>query len=123
MPEKINEQDKIYDMLINKDEVTWQTLIMDLIKTEQMNPWDIDIGLLTKKYIDALRLLKEANFYVSGKMILAAALLLKVKSNRLVNEDITNFDALLYPREEEMDLGILDDAPENSDGQKEKSFC
>ena len=112
MSEKINEQDKIYDMLINKDEVTWQTLIMDLIKTEQMNPWDIDLSLLTKRYIDALKLLKEANFYVSGKMILAAALLLKVKSNRLVNEDISNFDALLYPREEEMDLGILDDAPE-----------
>lgn len=107
----MQEQDRIYDLVINKEDVTWQTLIMDLIKTEQMNPWDIDISLLSKKYIDALRLLKEANFYVSGKMILAAALLLKVKSDRLVNEDISNFDALLYPKEEEFELDFMD-APE-----------
>lgn len=105
-------QHDIYAMLVEKDEVTWQTLIMDLIRTEQMNPWDIDISLLTKKYIDALRLLKEANFYVSGKMILAAALLLKIKSNKLVDEDISNFDALLYPQEEAMDFEELAGAPE-----------
>ena len=58
---------------MNKDEITWQTVIMDLIKSEQMDPWDIDISLLSKKYITALKKLQESNFYVSGKMILAAA--------------------------------------------------
>ena len=107
-------QDQIYEMLMNKDEVTWQTLIMDLIKSERMNPWDIDISLLSKRYIDVLRGLKEANFYVSGKMILAAALLLKIKSDKFVNEEISNFDALLYPQEEELD--IFDEAPEPERG-------
>lgn len=104
-------QHDIYAMLVEKDDVTWQTLLMDLIKSEQMNPWDIDISLLAKKYIDALRQLKEANFYVSGKMILAAALLLKVKSDKLVDEDISNFDALLYPQEESPDFEELAEAP------------
>ena len=36
-------QDKLYEMLINEDEITWQSIIYDLIKTEQMDPWDINI--------------------------------------------------------------------------------
>jgi len=101
----------IYNLLVEKDEVTWQTILMDLIKNEQMNPWDINISLLTKRYIETLQHLKEANFYVSGKMILAAALLLKVKSEKLVDEDISNFDALLYPQEEALDFEELVNVP------------
>jgi len=88
---------ELYDILMNRDEITWQTLIYDLIKSERMDPWDVDISLLTKKYIETLKLLKEANFLVSGKVLLAASLLLKIKSDKLVNEDFANFDILLYP--------------------------
>jgi len=91
---------EIYEMLVNKDEITWQTLIYDLIRSNQMNPWDIDISLLAKNYIETVKKLKEANFLISGKVLLAAALLLKIKSDRLVEEDFANFDALLYPSEE-----------------------
>ena len=51
-------QHDIYAMLVEKDDVTWQTLLMDLIKTEQMNPWDINISHLTKRYIETLQQLK-----------------------------------------------------------------
>src|SRR3989344_4538548 len=88
---------ELYDILMNRDEITWQTLIYDLIKSERMDPWDVDISLLTKRYLETLRLLKEANFLISGKVLLAASLLLKIKSDKLVNEDFANFDALLYP--------------------------
>ena len=90
-------QNQIYEILMNRDEITWQNLIYDLIKSERMDPWDIDISLLTNHYIETLKKLKEANFFVSGKVLLAASLLLKIKSERLVNEDFANFDALLYP--------------------------
>jgi len=91
---------EIYEMLVNKDEITWQTLIYDLVRSDQMNPWDIDISLLAKNYIETVKKLKEANFLISGKVLLAAALLLKIKSERLIEEDFANFDALLYPSEE-----------------------
>jgi len=92
-------QNEIYDILVNKDEITWQTLIYDLIKSERMNPWDIDISLLSNRYIETLRKLKEANFLVSGKVLLAAAILLRIKTEKLLEEDFANFDALLYPQE------------------------
>lgn len=94
-------QDQLLDMLMKEDEITWQTIIYDLIKSEQMNPWDIDISLLTKKYLETIRKLQELNFFISGKVILASALLLRIKSHKLLTEDILALDALLYPNNNE----------------------
>lgn len=95
-------QDKIYKMLIEKDEITWQSIIYDLIKSDQMDPWDIDISLLSKRYLDAIKSLKEHNFFISGKMILASAILLKLKSVKLLNEHIAEFDSYLFQGEESL---------------------
>ncbi|MDD5331619.1 MAG: segregation/condensation protein A [Candidatus Nanoarchaeia archaeon] len=94
--------ERIYDLLMKDDEVTWQTIIQELIKKEEMNPWDIDISKLTQKYIEVVKQMQEANFFVSGKVILAASLLLRIKSHKLVDEDIANLDHLLNPPEEEI---------------------
>jgi segregation and condensation protein A len=96
-------QDQILDMLLKKDEITWQDILYDLIKSERMSPWDVDISLLSKRYLDIVRKLKETNFFVSGKVILASAILLKIKSNKLLTENIANFDNRLFDQEEEED--------------------
>jgi segregation and condensation protein A len=92
--------ERIFEILYKEDEVTWQTLLYELVKKEQMDPWDINISLLTKKYIDIIKKLKELDFRVSGKVLLAAAILLKIKSNRLLNEDLSELDRLLSAEEE-----------------------
>lgn len=92
-------QDKIFNMLLNEDELTWQTIIMDLVKSEQMNPWDIHVSDLAKKYIDVVRKLKEHDFRISGKVLLAAAVLLKLKTDRLVSEDINELDSIISSAE------------------------
>lgn len=104
-------QEKIFEILFEKDEISWQSIIYELVKTEQMNPWDIDISLLTQKYIDMLDKLKELDFRISGKVLLAAAILLRIKSNRLLGEDILSFDKLFAQEEElqEGELGIFDE--------------
>jgi segregation and condensation protein A len=94
-------QEKIFQLLFDKDEVTWQSLLYELVKTEQMNPWDIDVSLLTKRYIEIIRKLKEFDFRISGKVLLAAAILLKIKSNRLIGEDLMEFDRLIAGSEEQ----------------------
>ncbi len=93
-------QDQILDMLLKKDEITWQSLLYELVRTEQMNPWDIDISILSKKYLETVRKLQEINFFISGKVILASAILLKIKSDKLLNENITQFDNQLFQREQ-----------------------
>ena len=105
---------KIYDILYNKDEVTWQSLLYELVKNEEMDPWDIDISMLAKSYIEAIKKLKELDLRISGKMLLAAAILLKIKSNKLLNEDLVEFDRLLSEPEEDLedDLGLIEEQPQ-----------
>ena len=96
--------DRIFSILFSKtDEITWQTIIYELVKTEQMDPWDIDVSMLTQKYIEMIKSLKEHDFRISGKVLLAAAILLKIKSNKLVGEDLSELDRLLIGVEEEME--------------------
>jgi len=95
-------QDQILDMLLKRDEITWQTILYDLIRTEQMDPWDIDISLLAHKYLETIKRLKETNFFISGKVILASAILLKIKSDKLLNEDMAYFDNILFQRDQDI---------------------
>ena len=92
-------QQRIFQILFEEDEITWQSIIYRLIKEENMNPWDVDISLLTKKYIKMLQKLKEMDFRISGKVLLAAAILLKIKSDRLVGEDLGELDRLIASAE------------------------
>ena len=56
-----------------------------------------------------LRKLKELDFRISGKMVLASAILLKMKSDILKDEDIANFDNVIN--------GIEENMPDEIDGQ------
>lgn len=88
-------QDKIVDLLLNQDELGWKTIIYDLVKTEQMDPWDIDISLLAQKFIQVIKEMQEHDFTIPGKILLAAAVLLKIKATHLVDNDISNLDRLI----------------------------
>lgn len=107
-------QNQLYEMLIKEDEITWQTIIYDLIRSEQMDPWDIDLSLLTNKYLEAVKTMQEMNLFISGKVVLAAALLLRIKSTKLVAEDIAMFDEFLFhsDSEELMDDLLLNEKPQ-----------
>lgn len=105
--------ERIFNIIFSKaDEITWQSIIYELVKTEQMDPWDIDVGIISQKYINMLRSLKEHDFRISGKVLLAAAILLKMKSTRLVGEELTELDRLLIGVEGEMEELGFDETTE-----------
>ena len=105
---------EIYNMLIQKDEITWQSILLDLIKSEQMSPWDIDVSQLSKMYLEKVKEMKEANLHISGKIVLASALLLRIKSKKLANEEMFNFDSMLFKEEETYEEleELFDSAPD-----------
>jgi len=94
-------QEKIYDILLEHDDITWKSILYDLVKSEDMNPWDIDLTILTKKFISMIKGMKETDLKISGKVFLAAAILLKIKSAHLIDYDISKLDQLLNEMEEE----------------------
>jgi segregation and condensation protein A len=96
--DKIN-QSQFYD-LITGEELSWQAIIYDLIKTEQLNPWDIDLGVLADKYVEAIQKLEDADFYLSSKVLLACSLLLRLKTEILANDYIQSLNDILFGKKE-----------------------
>ena len=94
-------EQQIYELIFNDDDLSWQSILIDVVKEENLNPWDIDISKLVKGYVDTIKKLKQANLRISGKVVLAAGLLLKVKSKRFVEHEMIQFDNLLRSAEEQ----------------------
>jgi segregation and condensation protein A len=93
-------QEQIHGLLFG-EKLSWQAIIYDLINSEQLDPWDIDLSLLAEKFLERVRQFEEANFFVSSKVLLAAALLLRMKSELLLNRDLPGLDAVLFGKKEE----------------------
>lgn len=91
--------DEVYNLLMSR-ELSWQQIIYDLIKSEQLDPWDIDISQLTQKYLAKIDKLEEINYVISAKVLFAAALLLRIKSEVLINRDIKSLDEILFGKPE-----------------------
>ena len=96
-------QEKLFNMLFNEDDVTWQTMIYELVKKEEMDPWDIDLSVLAQRFLEMVKTMKKLDFRVSGKIILAAAVMLRIKSHRLVEEDLNQLNRLIAMSEETED--------------------
>lgn len=93
-------QEQIQDLLFSR-EIGWQEIIYDLINTEQLDPWDIDIQILSEKYLKRIAELEEADFFISSKVLLAASLLLRIKSEILLNKYIKSIDEILFGKKDE----------------------
>lgn len=92
-------QEQIQGILFNR-EIGWQEIIYDLINTEQLDPWDIDLSILADKYLEKVREFEETDFFVSSKVLLAASLLLRIKSEILLNKYLKSIDEILFEKKE-----------------------
>ncbi len=100
-------QEEIFSIITNKDAVSWKTLIFGVIKENKMDPWDVDVSQLSRSYIKMIRKMQEFDFMIGGKALLAASFLLRLKSTKLVDVDLMEFDRLIAEtqRSEEEFLG------------------
>jgi len=94
------DQNQFFD-LISGEELSWQSIIYDLINSEQLDPWDIDIGVLADRYVETIQGLEEADFFVSSKILLACSLLLRLKSEILINSFIKDLDDALFGKKDD----------------------
>ncbi len=62
-------------------------LLLDLIRKQQINIYDIPIARITQQYLDYLHLLEQMNIDVAGEFILMAATLIHIKSRMLLPAD------------------------------------
>ena len=108
--------DRLYT-LITSDDLTWEGLIRDIVKQENMNIWDINVARLSDRYIKSIRELKSLDFRVSGKFLLTAAILLRMKSEVLDMEDLLKHpDYYLADLAGAVDLTKVFEKPEYPNG-------
>ena len=106
-PAKLDMMDHehVYNILID-NEIGWQAILYELINTEQLDPWNLDLAALAQKYLEKIRELEEANFFVSSSVILAASLLLRIKSEILREKYIRSLDEILFGKKEKEKASI-----------------
>jgi len=78
----------------------------------------INVSIIAKKYVERLKKYKEMDLRVSGKVLLAAAMLLRIKSKRLVGEDLNEFDRLLAATDVDEEQFYDDLAKELKEGEE-----
>ena len=59
-------------------------LLLDLIRKQQINIYDIPIALITKQYLDHITAMKMLNLDVAGEFLVMAATLIYIKSRMLL---------------------------------------
>lgn len=71
---------------------TWKDVLIGLVNKEQLDPWNIDISEITQKYIAVIREMKQLDLHIPANMILAASVMLRMKSEALVlKPDVPEF--------------------------------
>jgi len=65
------------------DQPAWKTILIDLVTSEKMDPWDIEVADLAEKYLKKVNDLENNNLRVPANAILACAILVKTKSKYL----------------------------------------
>jgi len=109
-------QKQVQDILF-RGEIGWKEIIFDLIHSEELDPWDIDINILADSFFERISKYEELDFYISGQVLLAASLLLRLKSELLLNRYLRSVDEILFGKTEKKKvvferLELDDDIPE-----------
>ena len=89
------------------NEVDGIEILVSMAKQGKIDPWNIDIIDVTDKYLTHLFQSKSQNLRLTGRTLLFASILLKLKSNILEGLDITSFEE---PEQYNLDYDDDDDS-------------
>ncbi len=77
-----------FDIVNFVSDATWKDLLIDLVRRNKFDPWDVDIAVIVEKYVEAVKSLRIMDLRVPANIILAASVLLRLKSEMLKVGDV-----------------------------------
>lgn len=92
----------IYNVKLDKFEGPLD-LLLYLIRKNELDIYDIPISIITRQYLEYLKLMKELNLEVAGEFLVMASTLIQIKSNMLLparEEDLSGEETEVDPRAE-----------------------
>ena len=84
-------------------------ILLELVRSNKLDPWDIDIDRLTKVFIQRIHEMQELDLRVSGRTLLSAAILLRMKSRKMAGMKIDEEEQQLLDEDLDLDLPDLGD--------------
>lgn len=81
--EKTDTCDELYQVKLDKFEGPLD-LLLYLIKKNELDIYDIPIAMITKQYLEYLKLMKDLNLEVVGDFLVMASTLIQIKSSMLL---------------------------------------
>lgn len=69
---------------------TWKDVLLGLINSERIDPWNIDISEITSKYLDVIMKMKNLDLHLPANLILAASILVRIKSDDIIFKEDEN---------------------------------
>jgi segregation and condensation protein A len=85
VPEAVKEVDPLHVKIAVYDGPL--DLLLDLIRKNEMNVYDIPVAEITQQYLDYLKVMKQLDLEVAGEFIVMAATLIYIKSKMLLPTD------------------------------------
>jgi len=82
-------------------------ILVNLVREGEINPWNIDIVEITDKFLHHIEELERMDLRISGRTLHYAAILLRMKSNILVEVPVIEDDSWI----DDMDFFDVDDYP------------
>lgn len=76
------------DLIDLIEQPAWKTILLELVRTERMDPWHINIAELAGKYLVKINSLSGTDLRLPANAILASAILLRFKANVLKLSEI-----------------------------------
>jgi segregation and condensation protein A len=111
-----NQEELTFDLVDLIEKPAWKSILYDLVGTEKMDPWSINISELAEKYLQKINALESTDLRIPANAILCSAILLKIKSRILKVTHIEDEEELLEKKkmeaEREKDLRLLEQLPE-----------
>ncbi len=98
-------------------EYSWEQIIYKIIAWEGMDPWNLDLTVLSRSFLVYISKMKELDFKIPAKYVVIAAVLLRMKSDHI------EYLKMLTQGQEELGMGVEDDSgientmPENANGE------
>ena len=98
---------------ILQSERAWEYILLDIVKSNELDPWDLDISKLTQTYIERIRKMKELDLRIPARIILAAAILLRMQSETLTltKSEEDRFNELFGDKDSETPAEIPEQVP------------
>lgn len=76
---------------------TWREVLMGLVESNSIDPWNIDIEKIANEYVQTIRKMQVMDLHIPANMTLAASILLRMKSDTMVmfKEEIPEEDGVM----------------------------